>query len=152
MLRSCTRSVRDSIPAEGYRHPSPTCRCSSLTYSQESFSPFAIFGRPPTCPAALLGIGEALLGIGQLLFERRSVEVLGGDRLLDQQPRVVAEDLQPAVRLGVAARLRAVLVEAQLGMTLRAYGAQESDCISRPSATFPRRTTGSPVTEGLLSR
>src|SRR4051794_3518685 len=75
---------------------------SSLTYSQERFGADAVFLRAALRPASILRVFEALLGVGQLLFQRPRVEVLGGDRLLDQESGVITEDLQPAVGLRVA--------------------------------------------------
>src|SRR5258705_432713 len=78
---------------------------SALRYRQECFGSVAVLLGAGLGAAAVLGLGEALFGVGELLFQRRGVELLGGDRLLDQELGPVAEDLQPAVGLGVALSL-----------------------------------------------
>src|SRR5215204_3243656 len=81
---------------------------SSLSDREERLGAVAIFGGAPPGAAALLGLRETRLGIAELLFQRGDVEVLRADCLLDQQPGPVAEDLQPAMGLRVANRLRVV--------------------------------------------
>src|SRR5690349_6974040 len=97
---------------------------SSLTGSppgdrKEGFGPVAVFLRPVLLGAAVLGLGEALFGVGELLFQPAAVEVLGRDRLLEQEPGPVAVDLQPAVGLGPGFGLRVGEVEAELGRPQR---------------------------------
>src|SRR5690242_13669499 len=73
---------------------------------KERFGPVAVFLRPVLLGAALFGLREPLFGVAQLLFELAAVEVLGRDRLLEQEAGAVAVDLQPAVGLRVAHGLR----------------------------------------------
>ncbi len=108
------RVVADQPLGEGYQllaHP--------VGDAEERFRPVAVLLSPAPGAAPLLGLAEAPLGVGELLLQRAGVEVLGRDRLLDQQPRPVAEHLQPAVRLGVAPRLGLGDVEPQLGRPQR---------------------------------
>src|SRR4051794_6790129 len=102
-----------SIPEEGYRLP------SSSGYREKRFGPVPIFLRPVVLGAAVLGLREAPLGIGELLVEHAGVEILGWDRLLEQEPGAVAVDLQPAVGLRVAPGLRLGEMEAELGRPQR---------------------------------
>src|SRR5438045_2502308 len=91
--------------------PARGSTCSALRDSQKRFGPFAVF-LGAGLGAASPSLGEALFGVGQLFFELCLVELVGGDRLLDKELGVVAEDLQPAVGLGVADRLGVAYVQA----------------------------------------
>src|SRR5690606_36382331 len=86
---------------------------------EEGLGAVLVFLRPRPRRAPLLGLSETLLGVLELLFERGRVELLGRDRLLDEEPGPVAVDLEPAVRLRVPARLRVAGVETQLGRPQR---------------------------------
>src|SRR5260221_13515257 len=91
---------------KGKRAPSPHfargAPRSSLRDREERFRPVAVLLRPSVIGAPGLVLGEPLLGVGELVPERARVEVLGRDRLLDQEARPVPEHLQPAGRLRVA--------------------------------------------------
>ena len=85
-----------SIPAEGYRRP------SSSRDREEGLRAIAIFSALALAPLPSSVSERRRSASASCSFSERRVEVLGRDRLLDQQPGVVAEDLQPAVGLGVA--------------------------------------------------
>src|SRR5690554_4657970 len=91
------------IPPKGR---GPLCQRSSAGDREVGLRAFLVFLRPRPRRAPLLGLSETLLGVLELLFERGRVELLGRDRLLDEEPGPVAVDLEPAVRLRVPARLR----------------------------------------------
>ena len=92
---------------------------TSRALVHRSFDPVAVLLGTETGRARGLGIREALLGVGQLLFQRAGVELVRRDRLLDQQAGMVAEHLQPAVRLGEAEGLGVGDVQPQLGRAQR---------------------------------
>src|ERR1700761_244067 len=95
------RFVPDALLGGG-----PPGLASSLSDLQEDLGALFVFQGAGPLGRAVLRLGEAAFGVGELLFERAGVEVVGRDRFLDQDPRRVGEDLQPAVRLGVAFGLR----------------------------------------------
>src|SRR4051794_8239542 len=60
---------------------------------KERFGAVAVFLRPVLLGAAVLGLREPLFGVGELLFQGAGIEVLGRDRLLEQESGPVAVDL-----------------------------------------------------------
>ena len=134
-LLSSHRAQRGaSIPRRGIGSPHPCVRARNASARSRSFS-----ARPwPRCPPRLASRCSASASCS---LSVAGVEVLGRDRLLDQEPGVVAEHLQPAVGLGVAHRLGVADVEAQLGRPQRRQQrrvvGEDADLADRRSGSRP---------------
>src|SRR6476660_1917340 len=92
---------------------------------------------------SLLGLLEALLGLLESLLEIAAVELVGRDRLRNQDARTVREHLQPALALRVALRLGLRDVQAQL----RRHQAGEHRRVPSEDANLADRGAGGQLDE-----
>ena len=127
---------------------SPGSAGSSLGDRQERFGPVAVFLRPRELGAALVALGEPLLGIGELLFERAGVEILGrrspprpgagrGCRRSAASRATARSAWSPSRRRAGAARSAAAPPAAARGW--RGCRFRRPRCGSRPGGLRPRR-------------